>query len=127
VAGELARLAPAILDFVERIPPGRVLTYGDIAEYVGARSPRMIGTVLSHDGGTVPWHRVLRADGTPAAHLRDEQRQRLLSEGVLFNGDKVDLAKYRWDGLSPMTRENALEMHGGRAIEVLPGDVGRAD
>jgi methylated-DNA-protein-cysteine methyltransferase related protein len=98
VAGELDRLAPAILACVERIPPGRVMTYGDVAEYVGARSPRMVGTVLSHDGGTVPWHRVLKADGRPAAHLRDEQRQRLLAENVLFTGDRVDLARYRWDG-----------------------------
>ena len=74
------------------------MTYGDVAEYCGSRAPRLVGRVLAIDGGTVPWHRVLRADGTCAPHLYDEQRQRLLSEGVLFRGDRVDLRTYRWDG-----------------------------
>jgi methylated-DNA-protein-cysteine methyltransferase related protein len=87
-----------ILACVESIPPGRVLTYGDVAEYVGTRGARIVGRVLSQDGGTVPWHRVLRADGTCAEHLYDEQRQRLLSEGVRFTGHRVDLAAHRWDG-----------------------------
>jgi alkylated DNA nucleotide flippase Atl1 len=91
-------LALRILECVESIPPGKVMSYGDVAEFVGASSPRIVGRVLAMDGGTVPWHRVLRSDGTPAEHLYDEQRQRLLSEGVLFTGDKVRLAEYRWDG-----------------------------
>jgi methylated-DNA-protein-cysteine methyltransferase-like protein len=87
-----------ILACVESIPPGRVMTYGDVAEYVGTRAVRMVGRVLSLDGGTVPWHRVLRANGTCAEHLYDEQRQRLLSEGVRFVGHRVELASFRWDG-----------------------------
>ena len=43
-------------------------------------------------------YRVLRSDGTIAEHLYDEQRQRLLSEGVLFTGHKVRMSEYRWDG-----------------------------
>jgi alkylated DNA nucleotide flippase Atl1 len=54
--------------------------------------------VLSLDGGTVPWHRVVRADGSCIERLYAEQRQRLLSEGVLFVGDRIDLSRYRWDG-----------------------------
>ena len=90
--------AERILACVERIPPGRVMTYGDVAEFSGTRSPRSVGQVLAADGGTVPWHRVLRSDGTLAEHLFDEQRQRLLAEGVRFLGRKVDLANFRWDG-----------------------------
>jgi len=93
-------LALRILACVESIPSGRVMTYGDVAEYVGTRSARIIGRVLAMDGGTVPWHRVLRADGSLAEHLYTEQRQRLLAEGVRFAGDKVLLADYRWDGVS---------------------------
>ena len=74
------------------------MTYGDVAEFCGSRTPRLVGRVLALDGGTVPWHRVLRADGSCAPHLYAEQRQRLLSEGVLFRGDRVDLHAYRWDG-----------------------------
>jgi len=91
-------LPQRILACVESIPPGRVMTYGDVAEFVGTRAVRMVGRVLAHDGGTVPWHRVLRANGTCAEHLYSEQRQRLLSEGVRFAGDRVDLASCRWDG-----------------------------
>ena len=95
---ESGGFAQRILAAIEQIPPGRVMTYGDVAEFSGTRSPRSVGQVLAADGGTVPWHRVLRADGSLAEHLYDEQRQRLLSEGVRFLGDRVDLANFRWDG-----------------------------
>ena len=76
------------------------MTYGDVAEYVGASSARLVGRVLALDDGSVPWHRVLRANGTLAEHLYTEQRQRLLSEGVRFRGDRVELAAFRWDGVT---------------------------
>jgi methylated-DNA-protein-cysteine methyltransferase related protein len=91
-------VAQRILSCVQLIPAGRVMTYGDVAEYAGSRSPRLVGHVLAADGGTVPWHRVLRADGTFADHIRDEQRQRLLAEGVRIHEDRVQLSRYRWDG-----------------------------
>jgi methylated-DNA-protein-cysteine methyltransferase related protein len=91
-------IALRILACVESIPPGQVMTYGDVAEYAGSRSARLVGRVLAADGGTVPWHRVLRADGSLAEHLYSEQRQRLLEEGVRFDGDKVRLADHRWNG-----------------------------
>ena len=93
-------VAARVLACVESIPPGRVMTYGDVAEYVGIRSARQVGRVLALDSADVPWHRVLRADGSLAEHLFSEQRQRLLSEGVRFRGDRVDLAAFRWDGTS---------------------------
>jgi alkylated DNA nucleotide flippase Atl1 len=91
-------LARRILACIESIPPGRVMTYGDVAEYAGASSARIVGRVLALDDGSVPWHRVMRSNGTLAEHLYTEQRQRLLAEGVRFRGDKVDLANHRWDG-----------------------------
>jgi methylated-DNA-protein-cysteine methyltransferase related protein len=94
------RLAQRILACVEAIPAGRVMSYGDVAEYAGARTPRLVGHVLRHDGGSVPWHRVLHADGTFAEHLRDEQRQRLIAEGVRVTDGRVNLRVYRWDGKS---------------------------
>ena len=93
-------LAQRILACVEAIPAGRVMSYGDGAEYAGARTPRLVGQVLRHDGGSVPWHRVLHADGTFADHLRDEQRQRLIAEGVRVTDGCFDLRVYRWDGKS---------------------------
>src|SRR5579875_3903425 len=90
-------LGRRILACVESIPAGRVMTYGDVAEYTGATSPRIVGRVLALDDGSVPWHRVLRANGSLAEHLYTEQRQRLLAEGVRFKGERVDLAGHRWD------------------------------
>lgn len=99
--GDAERLARRILACVESIPAGQVMTYGDVAEFVGAPSPRIVGRVLALDDGSVPWHRVLRANGSLAEHLYTEQRQRLLAEGVRFKGERVDLASCRWDGRSP--------------------------
>jgi methylated-DNA-protein-cysteine methyltransferase-like protein len=93
-----ASLAERILACVESIPAGRVMTYGDVAEFVDSKAPRHVGHVLSADGGSVPWHRVLKADGTMAPHLADEQRQLLISEGVRVEQGRVSLARYRWNG-----------------------------
>ncbi len=95
-------LACRILACVESIPRGKVMTYGDVAEWAAARTPRLVGRVLAEDGGTVPWHRVLHADGTFAPHLRDEQRERLIAEGVRVHNGRVDLRAYRWDGTAPV-------------------------
>ncbi len=91
-------LAQRILECVESIPPGKVMSYGDVAEYVGSRAARNVGRVLAADGGTVPWHRVLRSDGSCAEHLRAEQLALLAAEGVPIRGERVDLAAARWDG-----------------------------
>jgi alkylated DNA nucleotide flippase Atl1 len=97
-SGGSGDLAERILDCISSIPRGKVMTYGDVAEFVGASSPRIVGRVLALDDGSVPWHRVLKAGGSLAPHLYTEQRQRLLAEGIRFRGDKVELASFRWDG-----------------------------
>ena len=90
-------LANRMLDEVAAIPLGKVATYGDIAARAGSRSPRLAGRVLSEMADeSTPWHRILRADGTPAAHLRTEQLARLRAEGVLASNGRVDLGRYRW-------------------------------
>ncbi|GAB2753767.1 MGMT family protein [Amycolatopsis magusensis] len=86
---------------ISDVPPGKVSTYGDIANLAGAPSPRMVGAILAEDGSDLPWHRILRANGTPAPHLADEQLARLRAEGVLADGQKVDLRTYRWNQEEP--------------------------
>jgi alkylated DNA nucleotide flippase Atl1 len=79
-----------ILDRVRAIPPGFVRAYGDLSP--GA--PRHAGAVLSAcDDPTVPWHRVVRADGSLAKG--DRQRVLLEAEGVPFRGRRVDMAVAR--------------------------------
>jgi alkylated DNA nucleotide flippase Atl1 len=85
-----------VREVIARIPAGAVATYGDIAAIAGARSPRLVGRVLAEDGHDLPWHRVLRATGKPAPHLRHEQLGLLRAEGVLADGERVDLHRYRW-------------------------------
>lgn len=86
----------AVLTVVESIPPGKVATYGDIAEYVGQGGPRQVGAVMREYGGGVPWWRVIRASGVPADEVGDEQLHRLRSEEVRVTDGKVDLKRVRW-------------------------------
>ena len=55
--------AERVLDVADRIPPGRVMTYGDVAEWLEEGGPRQVGRVMALYGGAVPWWRVIRADG----------------------------------------------------------------
>jgi alkylated DNA nucleotide flippase Atl1 len=69
-------------------PPGFVRAYGDVSP--GA--PRFAGTVLAGcDDPTVPWHRIVRADGSIATRPPDRQRALLEAEGVPFRGERVDM------------------------------------
>jgi methylated-DNA-protein-cysteine methyltransferase related protein len=71
---------------IRATPPGFVRAYGDVSP--GA--PRFAGTVLaSCDDPTVPWHRIVRADGSLAKGAR--QRALLEAEGVPFRGQRVDM------------------------------------
>ena len=93
--------ARAVLDVVDRIPAGRVLTYGDVAELLGRGSPRTVGTVLSNHGREVPWQRVVQASGRPAEPHLQEALALLTAEGCPLRGERVDLAAARWDGADP--------------------------
>ena len=56
--------ATRVLDVVDSIPPGQVMSYGDVAEFLGAGGPRQVGRVLALWGGGVAWWRVVHADGS---------------------------------------------------------------
>src|SRR5438445_12359902 len=75
-----------ILERVRATPEGFVRTYGDVAP--GA--PRVAGAVLHDcDDPSVPWHRIVRADGSLAKGAR--QRRLLEAEGVPFRGARGDM------------------------------------
>ncbi len=73
-----------VLACVERIPRGRVTTYGAIAEVVGevagGGGPRLVGSIMASYGGPVPWWRVVRADGSLPPSHQGEARQAYLEE-----------------------------------------------
>ena len=81
-----------ILERIRAIPEGFVRTYGDI----DPAAPRMVGRVLATTRADVPWHRVVRADGSVAKGER--QLARLRREGVPLRGQRVDLAQARIPG-----------------------------
>ena len=79
-----------VLARIRDTPPGFVRAYGDVSP--GA--PRFAGTVLAAcDDPDVPWHRIVRADGSLAKGER--QRRQLTAEGVPFRGDRVDMRTAR--------------------------------
>jgi len=105
VGGRPGEYAMAVLDTVARIPSGKVMTYGDVAEYVGAGTGRHVGAVLARFGHEedVPWHRVIRSTGEPNPNAPVEAIARLTAEGTPLRpgGERVDLPRARWDGTAP--------------------------
>jgi methylated-DNA-protein-cysteine methyltransferase-like protein len=91
-----AARAHAVLDVVDTIPAGRVMTYGDIARYLGIPSARQVGQILARSGREVPWQRVVMADGAPASHDPIRHLARLRAEHTLLRNGRVDLAVARW-------------------------------
>jgi O-6-methylguanine DNA methyltransferase len=88
---------------VAKIPPGRVTTYGDIAEHLGRRgAARTVGWALNEAVGTgLPCHRVVNRNGelTGRRHFETPHvmEERLRSEGVTFAGpNRVALDEHRW-------------------------------
>jgi alkylated DNA nucleotide flippase Atl1 len=87
-----------VLDLVEQIPPGQVLSYGRIAEILQEGGPRQVGRVMALEGAAVPWWRVVRVNGSlPASHAIDAQVH-YIEEGTPMraNGSSVDMAKALW-------------------------------
>lgn len=78
-----------ILQRIREIPEGFVRTYGDIDPL----APRLVGRVLATTTERVPWHRVVRADGSVAKGSR--QLSLLRREGVPLRGGRVDLGQAR--------------------------------
>lgn len=90
---------------VQRIPPGRVTTYGHIAAALGLRSSaRMVGWALNaiplHRRLEIPAHRVVNRMGELSGRMHFEtpfvMRERLEAENVTFNGDSVNIGLHLW-------------------------------
>jgi alkylated DNA nucleotide flippase Atl1 len=98
--------ASHVLDVVDSIPPGRVMSYGDIAEYLAeGAGPRQVGRVMAVYGGAVAWWRVIHADGTPAPGHDSVAVQHYLAEGTPLRSARppvrVDIHRARWPAPAP--------------------------
>ncbi len=91
-----------VYDIVRSIPPGRVMTYGQLAELLGeGYTARTVGFVMHGSDDGTPWHRVINAQGAcSTARLvlpHDKQQRMLEAEGVSFDTrGRCDLQTYLW-------------------------------
>lgn len=107
---------------VRQIPPGKVATYGQIAELVGGVTARMVGYAMAglREGSGVPWQRVINSQGKISPHGAGfgsaMQRALLEEEGLEFDSqNRLDLGKVGWLGL-PAGQERA-----GRTLKIRRG------
>jgi methylated-DNA-protein-cysteine methyltransferase related protein len=111
-----------VFEIVRRIPSGRVMTYGQLADILGeGYTARTVGFVMASADDTVPWQRVINAQGmcsTGKVILPPDLQQRMLeSEGVEFDARaRCDLARYRW------TPEEYADMNNDDTQPSLFGD-----
>ncbi len=92
-----------IYPIIANIPAGFVASYGQVATLAGyPQNSRLVGRLLKQmpDDSVIPWHRVVNSQGKisfPAGSDKyQEQRQKLLLEGVSFKNDKVNMRECRW-------------------------------
>jgi alkylated DNA nucleotide flippase Atl1 len=100
--GTIGEYASRVLDVVDSIPAGRVLSYGDVAALLGTSGPRQVGSVLALWGGGVAWWRVVHADGSLVPGHEALARERYRREGTPLRpaapGDpvRIDMRRARW-------------------------------
>jgi len=117
---ELVGYQERVFSVVRRVPAGRVMTYGQLAGFLGeGYTARTVGFVMHNADDTVPWHRVINSQGacsTGRVLLPPDKQQRLLeAEGVEFNAKgRCDLARYRW---TPEEFRDAEDGRGGGDAE----------
>lgn len=90
-----------VYDLVEKIPSGKVMSYGQIAWKLGRpRGARLVGRAARIGPMNLPWHRVVRSDGTIAGGSHPDIRKNMLKkEGITFLSDyRVDMKACEWKG-----------------------------
>ena len=98
----LSDYAEAVLSVVERIPAGKVLTYGDVADRIGTGGPRQVGRIMAVYGAAVAWWRVVRADGRLLVGHEERAVRRYRREGtplrcaVDAQAVRLDMTRARW-------------------------------
>ncbi|HJX77718.1 MGMT family protein [Glutamicibacter sp.] len=94
---------PASLEYAEAvhrlaalIPPGAVLSYGDVAELLGSGGPRQAGKAMASSPSATPWWRIIRADGTLPPVLAEQGNTAWITECTPRKGQRVDMSRARW-------------------------------
>lgn len=98
----LVKTRDNLFHIVSLIPRGSVATYKQIASIAGIKNPRTIGSILNTntDPKNVPCNRVVKSDGTLAEGYafggKKAHRGKLEQEGIVFDGNRINLQKYLW-------------------------------
>ena len=105
------RFNQQVWDLVRQVPPGKVVTYGQIAAWITAPpgmhikdylafGARWVGGAMAACPSDVPWQRVINAQGKISLRQgAEKQRELLEAEGVVFSErGRVDLKVYEWQG-----------------------------
>ena len=94
-----------IYKIASKIPKGKVATYGQLAKMAGKpRAARAVGMCMKYnpDMKVVPCHRVVASDGKLTGYAFGSgiptKKKMLLKEGVVFNGERVNLSRSQWRG-----------------------------
>ncbi len=92
-----------VYDFLLTIPKGKVVTYGQIATYLGnPHLARVVGNILHNNpnGDKYPCYKVVNSQGKLAPHFAfggdDIQRLLLEAEGIKVQNNRVNLEKFQW-------------------------------
>lgn len=89
-----------VSEMVSMIPKGRVMTYGQIAALCGnARAARIVGGIAHWGNTELPWHRVVKKDGSLAEGYYggvSGHERALTEEGIVMVSGKVDIKLYGW-------------------------------
>jgi len=120
---------------VLRIPPGRVMTYGQIARILEDRySPRLVGWAMHatpKDERNIPWHRVINSRGgvsTGRVILAEPDRQRLMleAEGVVFDKNgHCELSVFQWSPRQRATRAKLKAVRGNKLGRKAPAPASK--
>jgi methylated-DNA-protein-cysteine methyltransferase-like protein len=99
----MKEISQTIIAIIKEIPPGKVLSYGEIARRAGHPATARLVSYLLHSSSekhNLPWHRVINSQGkiSLTGLGGEEQKQLLESEGVIFENGKTDLKKFTYQG-----------------------------
>lgn len=92
-----------VFEFLMTIPKGKVVTYGQIAEFLGnKKAARAVGNILhsNPDENKYPCYKVVDGNGNLSRNFAfggiEKQKEKLEAEDIEVNNYKVDLNKYKW-------------------------------
>ena len=93
-----------VYEFLRTIPKGKVVTYGQIAEYLGNKNlARVVGNILHNNPNEnkYPCYKVVDSKGNLSKHFAfggiEKQKEKLENDGITVTNYKVNLSEYKWE------------------------------